>query len=147
MKITVIRDDGTVIKDGTAILGLDMSSIATNIHAIQWDGAVGEIEFKPNADGEVKTEVISDMGIVSQALALWEEKHAELNAPPTEAVLLAECKGRAKYFLEQSDWAVLPDVNISNKADFESYRTALRGLYLNPQVSPTFPTEPTPIWV
>ena len=147
MRITVIRDDGTVIKDGTAILGLDMSSIATNIHAIQWNGDVGEIEYKPNTDGEVKLSATSDISIIAEVVALWGEKYAELNAPPTEALLLADCKGRAKYYLEQSDWAVLPDVNITNKADFETYRVALRGLYLNPIVAPTFPQEPTPVWV
>ena len=56
------------------------------------------------------------------------------------------CKNTAKSLLAASDWSVLPDVGLTNKADFESYRATLRNLALNPVENPTFPTEPTPIW-
>lgn len=59
----------------------------------------------------------------------------------------AACTAEAKALLAASDWSVLPDVNISNKAEFEAYRSALRTLVFNPVVSPVFPTEPTPIWI
>ena len=42
------------------------------------------------------------------------------------------CKHEAKKRISNSDWAVLPDVNISNKSEFESYRSQLRNLILNP---------------
>jgi hypothetical protein len=57
-----------------------------------------------------------------------------------------DCKAQAKALLAASDWSVLPDVQISNKADFENYRAILRGYVLSPVTNPTFPTEPTPIW-
>jgi len=56
------------------------------------------------------------------------------------------CKVQAKELLAASDWASLSDVDLTNKADFITYRTALRSLALNPVENPTFPTEPTPIW-
>ncbi len=56
------------------------------------------------------------------------------------------CKNIAKQLISNSDWAVLPDVNLSNKSDFESYRSQLRNLILNPVESPVFPEEPQPIW-
>jgi hypothetical protein len=56
------------------------------------------------------------------------------------------CKAQAKALLAASDWSVLPDVGLTNKADFESYRATLRNLALNPVENPTFPTEPTPVW-
>ena len=56
------------------------------------------------------------------------------------------CKAQAKALLAASDWASLSDVNLTNKADFITYRAALRSLALNPVENPTFPTEPTPIW-
>ena len=56
------------------------------------------------------------------------------------------CKHEAKKRIANSDWAVLPDVNISNKSEFESYRSQLRNLILNPVESPVFPEEPQPIW-
>ena len=56
------------------------------------------------------------------------------------------CKHEAKKRIANSDWAVLPDVNISNKSEFESYRSQLRNLILNPVENPVFPEEPQPIW-
>ena len=56
------------------------------------------------------------------------------------------CKHEAKKRISNSDWAVLPDVNISNKSDFENYRSQLRNLILNPVEEPIFPEEPQPIW-
>jgi hypothetical protein len=56
------------------------------------------------------------------------------------------CKAQAKALLAASDWSVLPDVGLTNKSDFESYRATLRNLALNPVENPTFPTEPTPVW-
>ena len=56
------------------------------------------------------------------------------------------CKATAKDKLAASDWSVLPDVQISNKADFENYRAILRGYVISPVTNPTWPTEPTPIW-
>jgi len=56
------------------------------------------------------------------------------------------CKDKAKSLLAASDWSVLPDVGLANKADFESYRATLRNLALNPVENPTFPTEPKAVW-
>ncbi len=74
---------------------------------------------------------------------------AELDAlaVPTETtVAKTNCKAQAKSLLSASDWAVLPDVQISNKADFENYRAILRGYVISPVVNPTWPTEPQPVW-
>jgi hypothetical protein len=56
------------------------------------------------------------------------------------------CKDKAKQLIASSDWSVLPDVNITNKSEFESYRTQLRNLIINPVEEPIFPIEPNPIW-
>ena len=78
---------------------------------------------------------------------------------PTQAALDAEvarqvsdkplkaCSDKAKLLLAASDWSVLPDVNISNKADFEAYRAQVRALVFNPVAEPVFPTEPQPVWI
>ena len=57
-----------------------------------------------------------------------------------------DCKAQAKAKLAATDWSILPDVQISNKADFENYRAILRGYVISPVTNPTWPTEPTPIW-
>lgn len=59
---------------------------------------------------------------------------------------LNKCKTEAKKRLAASDWSVLPDVNISNKSEFETYRAELRQLVFTPVAEPTFPTEPQPVW-
>lgn len=56
------------------------------------------------------------------------------------------CKDKAKILIANSDWSVLPDVNLTNKSDFENYRTQLRNLIINPVEDPIFPVEPNPIW-
>jgi hypothetical protein len=80
-------------------------------------------------------------------------------AKPSEAAINAEiarleadapfaaCKAEAKKRIAASDWSVLPDVNISNGAEFEDYRAELRELIINPVANPTFPTEPEPVWI
>jgi hypothetical protein len=56
------------------------------------------------------------------------------------------CKATAKAKLAASDWSVLPDVQIINKADFDNYRAILRGYVISPVTNPTWSTEPQPIW-
>ena len=69
----------------------------------------------------------------------------DLQAVTTQAQKDA-CKAQAKALLSASDWSVLSDVGLANKIDFETYRSTLRNLVLNPVENPTFPTEPTPVW-
>jgi hypothetical protein len=56
------------------------------------------------------------------------------------------CKAQAKALLAASDWSVLPDVQITNKAAFDNYRAILRGYVISPVTDPTWPTEPQPVW-
>ena len=77
---------------------------------------------------------------------------------PTEAELTAEiarlnavypleaCKREAKTRIASTDWSVLPDVGLTNKADFEVYRATLRALIVTPVAAPEWPVEPSPVW-
>jgi hypothetical protein len=56
------------------------------------------------------------------------------------------CKSKAKQLISNTDWSVLPDVNITNKSEFGSYRNILRNYIINPIENPEFPIEPQPIW-
>lgn len=58
----------------------------------------------------------------------------------------SECEAKAKELISKCDWSVLPDVNLQNKSEFESYRSKLRQLIVNPVENPVFPIEPDPIW-
>jgi len=73
----------------------------------------------------------------------------ELDSKYIEAINISKkdkCENKAKTFIANCDWSVLPDVNLQNKSEFENYRSILRNLILNPIEDPIFPIEPTPIW-
>lgn len=55
-------------------------------------------------------------------------------------------EAQAKRLLEETDWSQLADVNLTNQADFTTYRAALRAILLNPPVTATWPTRPTAVW-
>jgi hypothetical protein len=63
-----------------------------------------------------------------------------------QLILKFACKDKAKALLVTSDWSVLPDVQITNKAAFDNYRAILRGYVISPVTDPTWPTEPQPVW-
>ena len=69
----------------------------------------------------------------------------DLQAVTTQAQKDA-CKAQAKALLAASDWSVLPDVQITNRAAFDNYRAILRGYVISPVTDPTWPTEPQPVW-
>lgn len=54
MKLTIIRTDGAVYKDGISYSGLDLSSVPTNVHALQFNDVsnAGWIEFTEDGFGE-----------------------------------------------------------------------------------------------
>jgi len=63
--------------------------------------------------------------------------------PPTAI----ENEAKAKQKLKDSDWAILPDVNLVNKSEWETYRVALRAIVRNPQEGNiNWPTKPGNIW-
>jgi hypothetical protein len=51
MKLTIVPSDGFISIDGRGFSHLDMSSVPENIHAVQWDGAAGWIEYSITEDG------------------------------------------------------------------------------------------------
>jgi hypothetical protein len=58
-----------------------------------------------------------------------------------------ENEARAKKRLADSDFSVLPDVLLSNKAEWEAYRSALRQIATNPtDGNLTWPVKPQTIW-
>lgn len=54
-------------------------------------------------------------------------------------------KETAKKYLEATDYAVLPDVELENKQEFIDYRNYLRQQYLYPSMGEVNP-PPNPKW-
>lgn len=104
--------------------------------------------LRPNAQWAVSNNSYSEITWLDTVQTKPTE--AEVNAEVarlTEQVPFDACVSEAKRLLALSDWSVLPDVNISNKSEFEAYRAELRTLMFNPVASPVFPTEPQPNWI
>lgn len=147
MKLTITTDDKLVYEDGLCYFIEDFSGVPDNVHALQWnsDTSSGWIEFNNNQPNE-SISALPEWAV--QLEAKWQEANYINNNPPapTDEELKKQCKIKAKGLLYASDWAVLPDVNITNKEDFVVYRDILRGLVLQPQVDPVFPPTPIAQW-
>jgi len=70
MKLTIIKDDGAVYKDGKSYLKLSLSTIPNDVHALQWNNDKGHIEFVDDAKvNETITELPS---WANDALTAWQ---------------------------------------------------------------------------
>ncbi len=56
MRVTIIADDGKVGVDGV-FRSVDLSTLDPNIHAVQWDGASGHIEFRDRSPEQQITSI------------------------------------------------------------------------------------------
>lgn len=72
----------------------------------------------------------------------WETERARLITYQPKQ----DCKDKAKQLLAASDWTQAPDVNLTNKSEFATYREKLRDLVFNPVDNPVWPTEPEEKW-
>lgn len=92
MRVTIVKDDNTVIVDGKSQT-VDCTSLPVDFHALQWDGAHGEIEYSlvvcDHCHGRNKkpNEMISDLAPYSRFVDAWKvaavaaaEKEAETDA-------------------------------------------------------------------
>lgn len=50
MKVSIIPVDGAVYVDGYSFAHLDLSGIPPNVHALQWEGESGWIEFENESE-------------------------------------------------------------------------------------------------
>ena len=64
-------------------------------------------------------------------------------------------KAQATAYLQETDWATIPDVSdpaksnpyLTNASDFNAYRNTIRAIAINPPAGPiTWATVPTPKW-
>ncbi len=147
MFVTIINEDKYVSVDGIGYSGLSFN-IPDNISAIQWKDNEGEVEYTEVNKHKPQNTVITSIEEFNGAIQAWQIKHdSVLNPPsPSEQELLNLCKGKAKTLLQLTDWAVLSDVSLVNKAEFEAYRSTVRAFIIQPVINPVFPEAPQAIW-
>ena len=55
MKLSILVDDASVYKNKVSFVGVDLSAVPTNVHALQFDDDTntGHIEFKDGANQDI----------------------------------------------------------------------------------------------
>lgn len=81
MKLTIIADDGAVGIDGEFFSGFDLSQIGSDIHAVQWYGEYGEVEYKTRLENGIFMKpanvLITDTAPYQFAVEAWNIKKAQ----------------------------------------------------------------------
>lgn len=155
MRLTIIPADGSVGEDGNFYLNLDLSScgIPADVHALQWDGVAGWIEFKDPVPNE---EISSLPAWANCCMTKWAEANNPPPPPPPEPPTAEQNKKTASDKLYATDWTTIPDVAdptksnpyLSNPQDFVTYRNAVRQYAVYPVAGYIdWPIEPQAIWV
>lgn len=142
-RVTVVPTDRLVIVDGQA-LTFEFSA-PERMHALQWDGKQGHIEWLGSGDEPPHNEPLaadSYAGQVAPYVELWKEEKARLKqaAAEAEAARLAEYNSEAARFerlrserdqrLAATDYLLMPDYPLSDdqRTILQVYRQALRDL-------------------
>lgn len=140
MKVSIIKSDGGVVKDGVGISGLSLSGIADDVWAVQWDSSTSK--------GTVEKTDLSVTEITS--FTPYESAVTEYDAALVtveEATDEQKVRFERDELLSESDWTVLPDspLSTSKVTEWKTYRQALRDLPANTSdyANPTYPTEPS----
>ena len=136
MKVTIIKPDGFVSKDGVGVDGLSLSSLPADTWAVHWDSTKSEGELEKT---DLSVEEITDFTPWQSALTEYDAAYVAAVEAPAEQAFRAERDNR----LAQSDWMGLSDTTMSD--EWKTYRQALRDLPANTSdfSNPTWPTEPT----
>lgn len=147
MKLVIIPDDSFVSIDGVGYSPLDMAGIPIDVHAVQWYGLAGQIEFKVNESGiKPDNQNITSIEPYQAIIDQWHAAdYAEKNTQPPDWTIVNVAIAKTK--LQESDWSQLPDVNIFNRDEFTSYRAFLRSVVINPPAKEIiFPSAPNAVW-
>ena len=87
MKISIIREDKTVVKDGVGISGLTLSSCPSDTWAVQWDTTTSTGHVEKN---DLSIETITSLGVYQDCVDEFDTKKAEIDAAEAAAAAAAE---------------------------------------------------------
>lgn len=93
MKLTIIADDNSVGIDGDFFSPLDLSQLDVSIHAVQWHGEYGEVEYKTRLENGAFVKpanvLISNVAPYQFAVDAWNTAKAQAIAAAEAAVAAA----------------------------------------------------------
>lgn len=149
-RLTIVVADKAVYKNSEGYSDLDFSGcgIPEDVWAFQWENGEGWIEFTDSRENEtfVGTNFPSWVNNCMQKFEEFDYIYKN-PPPPTEEQIIENNKMMAERLLYESDWAMVSDVPLANKSDWEAYRSALREIRTNTTVEPNWPTKPEIIWL
>ena len=87
MKISIIREDKTVVKDGVGISGLTLSSCPSDTWAVQWDTTTSTGHVEKN---DLSIETITSLGVYQDCVDEFDTAKAKLDAEEAAAKAAAE---------------------------------------------------------
>lgn len=70
MKVTIVKEDGLVIVNNQACLGLDLSGLDSSFRALQWDGNSGDLEEV--FDGKPVNTQVTSLSPYQWCVDLWQ---------------------------------------------------------------------------
>ena len=138
MKLVIIPEDKFISIGTTGYSGIstDWSYIPSGVHAVQWDGSSGEVEYD---DGSPNVSITS-LGVYEAAVTHHETERLRLAAiEAAEQAQLAdkdwdkEFRRQRRFVLEDCDWTQATDspLSSSKKTEWATYRQVLRDLPAN----------------
>tara|TARA_R100000353_G_C6359543_1_gene155776 strand:+ start:230 stop:523 length:294 start_codon:yes stop_codon:yes gene_type:complete len=89
MKISIIREDKCVVKDGVGISGLTLSSCPSDVWAVQWDttASTGTVEMN-----DLSVFTITELGVYQGCVDEFDTEKAKMDADAAAAEAAAEAK-------------------------------------------------------
>lgn len=131
MRLKIIPDDKFIFIDDDSTNDADMSWIPDEVHAVQWYGDHGYIEYKT---GDKLNEKITDLGVFSQAIEAFNDAKEKEKQKRIEREASIDYwkvfRGKRINLLEVCDWTTLPDAPITaeERQEWLEYRQKLRDL-------------------
>lgn len=107
--LTIIKDDSFVKVDGFGLEPIDCSSLASNIHAIQFDGTNGEIEYNDGTNNEAITSISAYSAITDLWTSAKSTYDTALSDAATAQTNLEATYGWKRQYDETTSYANLGD--------------------------------------
>ena len=127
MKISIINPDSTVVIDGLGFNSLDLSTISSTTHAIQFDTATstGHVEYNDGTANELITSITAYQSIIDA----WQIAKDE-NVQPVSVELTAQevLNNESLGYLASTDWYITrhAETGVAVPADVTTARAAAR---------------------
>jgi hypothetical protein len=80
MRASIVRPDNTVVVDGLTVFNVDLSSIPSNVHAVQWYDTHGEVELVNGQGHHTENVTITDFSPYQQYVDTARRIKAEYDA-------------------------------------------------------------------